>query len=336
MVLREALTMDRLRAMEPDEAAAYFVSCGADGLTPSEKEIMEQWLSEHAAHPAAMARANRAWDSFRDADDDEIVSAMRAHALAGPAPRWRVSTRAVAAAAVLFVIVAGSLLLGLPRFLKPADPQGTMIEYASAATQTRQILLPDGSHMTLDANSAVQGRFAANSRALHLVKGRAFFDVQHDRQRPFTVTANDRRIVDFGTKFSVGVVDGSLSVFLEQGRVSIQSLKAGVPTVMLKPGEEFVERSGKSMVGVVGNSDVVTGWRRGLITLDDAPLSDAVAQINRYSTAQIVIRDNQLREVRVSGQFRTGDAERFARTISELYPVRIVRRSGTIEMASSK
>jgi len=337
-VLREALTNDRLRSMEPNDVAAYFASYEAEGLTSAERDLMEQWLSDDGAHATALARAKRAWSAFDDADGDEILSAMRNHALADPVPRWRLSSRAIAAVAALFLVTMGTLLL-LPRFghmPQQGGSEGVTIDYASTATRIRQVALPDGSHLTLDADSAVRGRFAKDARDLTLVRGRVFLDVRHDPTRPFTVTAMDRRIVDLGTRFSASVLNGSLRVALEQGRVSIVSLKAGVATVELKPGEEFVATGTNAKIGKVGQRDADANWRHGLIDLDDIRLVDAAAQINRYSSAQIVIRDPRIAELRVTGQFRLGDAERFARTIAELHSVRVQRRGSTIEMLPSK
>ncbi|MBW8841440.1 MAG: FecR domain-containing protein [Sphingomonadales bacterium] len=348
-MLREALTQDRLRAMEPDEAAAYFVACGIDGLTASEQELLDDWLAESVDHSAALDRANRGWDSFADADGDEILSAMRAHALAPPAAKRRPWPRFAAAAAVLLLVAMASILL-LPRLGRAPRPDGgaaTTVEYASTPTGIRNVVLPDGSRMTLDANSVVRGRFAATSRALAMVfaatsralamvRGRAFFDVRHDSSRPFAVTANGRRIVDLGTRFDVSVIGGSLRVRLEQGSVAIESPGSNAPTVTLRPGQEFVAGEGRTAVNTVATAGSLTDWRRGLVDFEDTPLAAAVAQINRYSTAQIVVRDAQVSNIRVSGQFRTGDAERFARTIAELHPVRVVRKGDKIEIVPAK
>lgn len=324
--------------MEPDEAAAYFVACGIDGLTASEQELLDDWLAESVDHSAALDRANRGWDSFADADGDEILSAMRAHALAPPAAKRRLWPRFAAAAAVLLLVAMASILL-LPRLGRAPRPDGgdgPMVEYASTPTGIRDVVLPDGSRMTLDANSVVRGRFAATSRALAMVRGRAFFDVRHDSSRPFAVTANGRRIVDLGTRFDVSVIGGSLRVRLEQGSVAIESPGSNAPTVTLRPGQEFVAGEGRTGVNTVATAGSLTDWRRGLVDFEDTPLAAAVAQINRYSTAQIVVRDAQVSNIRVSGQFRRGDAERFARTIAELHPVRVVRRGDTIEIVPAK
>jgi len=338
-MLREALTMDRLHAMEPDDAAAYFVTWGAEGLTAGEQALMEDWLSRDAAHAVALARANRAWDSFGDAENDEIMAAMREHALAAPARKRPVWLGAmVAAAAVLLLVIGG--LLGSSVFRGTFVPQGrpgSSVEYASLPGQVKEVKLPDGSHMTLDADSLVRARFEPSVRSLQLVRGRAFFDVKHDARRPFSVAAASRRIVDVGTRFDVGVMNGVLHVTLEQGRLSVESLTPGVEPTRLHAGQEFAETGGVATVRTVGaDQGAVGGWRQGLINLDDTPLSEAVVEVNRYSRQQIVIRDARIGRMTVSGQFRAGDAERFASTVAEIKPVRLVRQGDRIEIVPAK
>src|SRR4051812_19704572 len=100
--------------MTADDAAAYFVAHGVDGLTSSEQELMGEWLSQSEAHAAALDNVKRAWDSFRDADDNEILAAMRAHALAPSQGHRSTWLRVAAGVAAIFLLVTVSLLV-LPR-----------------------------------------------------------------------------------------------------------------------------------------------------------------------------------------------------------------------------
>jgi transmembrane sensor len=264
---------------------------------------------------------------------------MQEHALAAPVRKRPVWLGAMIAAAAMLLLVIGGLL-GSSVFRGTSLPegrQGSAVEYASLPGQVKEVTLPDGSHMTLDADSLVRARFEPSARSLQLVRGRAFFDVQHDAHRPFSVAAASRRIVDVGTRFDVGVTNGVLHVTLEQGRLSVESLTPGVDPTPLHAGQEFVETGGNATVRTVGADDgAVGGWRHGLIDLEDTPLSEAVVEVNRYSRLQIVVRDAQVGRMKVSGQFRAGDAERFASTVAEIRPVRIIRQGDRIEIAPAK
>jgi transmembrane sensor len=334
-MLREALTLERLRAMGPDDAAAWFVAHRAESLSPHEEALLADWLVEDPAHFAALECAGRAWDVFDDAQDNEILAAMRAQALSPPARRWTSWPRMAAAAAVLLVLTTTLLIPVLDR--DPETPLGDGVQYASASGEMKDITLPDGSIMTLDADSVVLARFDQEARAIELEKGRVFFDVEPDRSRPFSVAAASRRVVAIGTRFEVDVGAGGLRVTLSQGRVAIEALEPGTETVTLVPGQQFVEAGDRrTILSVATDSNTPPAWRRGLIDLDDRPLSEAVAEVNRYSSEQIVVRDPDIAALRISGQFRAGNAARFAQTVAEVLPVRVVRRENEIELLPSK
>ncbi len=334
-MLREALTFERISAMEPEDAAALFVSLRAEGLTPSEEDVFVAWLAADEVHSREFDDALEAWESFPSAEDDEIVAAMSAHALtAKTRSRWTDWRYAAAAAAALVLILVSSLLI-LGR--QPPVPAGdSATEYASAHGQVRAITLADGGAMTLDADSAATVRFGARVRSIELKRGRALFEVAHDLSRPFEVAAAGRRIIATGTRFEVDLAPGVLKVALLDGRVTVGPLDRSVQPATLTPGQQFVERGGVPVIRRLDGDGDATGWRQGLIDFNDEPLSEAVIEVNRYASEQLVIRDQAVAGMRISGQFRAGDSQGFARTVSEVYPVRAVRRGSRIELVPAR
>jgi transmembrane sensor len=331
-MVREALTLERLQAMPVDDAAALFVARRAEGLTAGEQELLAEWLAESAEHQAALACAERGWDAFDAAGDDEILAAMRAHALAPRRHAWPRWIQVAAAAAALLLLATASLVLPalLTRNGVPAVQEIAWTRYEAPATQLRTVKLADGSVMMLDAGSAAETRFTADRRSIRLLRGRALFDVSHDAARPFGVMAATRRVIALGTRFEVDLGDAMLKVTLLRGKVAVEPMGSAAQTVMLAPGQQFAERDGTGMMRSVLDQD--PAWIRGLIDLDDVPLGQAVEQINRYSSEHIVIRDGGVAALRVSGQFRAGEAQRFATTAAELLGLRVSRHGNEIEL----
>jgi transmembrane sensor len=323
--------------MEPGDAAACFVVRRAEGLTASEQELLAEWLGEDEGHGRQLERAERAWDLFSDAGDHEILAAMRAHAAAPRRREWASWRPAAAAAAILLLLMSATLLF-LPRERGPPGAGGgpaPAVEYVSVPGQVREFRLADGSAMTLDSGSRAVARFRSDLRAIELVRGRAYFDVAPNASRPFAVAAGDRRVVAVGTRFDVSVSTGALTVNLVEGRVTVGPLAGDVPPVALEAGQSFVESGGRAVVRTVGTPlENATGWTRGLLHFDDMTLGEAAAQINLYAPERIVIRDPKVASMRISGEFRAGDAMRFAGAVAELRPVRAVRRSGEVELVA--
>jgi transmembrane sensor len=330
-VVPEALTAKRLGALTAGEAAALFVARQAEGLTDSERALLEGWLASDE-HRRAFERAERAWRSFEAAEGDDILAAMRRHALAGRPQIWTDWRRMAAMAATLLVIAGAGFYLA-PGLGRRAPVSAPAVRYASARGEVKQIRLPDGGGMTLDADSAVVVQFAADRRSVQLMRGRAFFAVVHDPSRPFVVAASDRRVVAVGTRFDVNLAAGALTVTLEEGRLKVASADGAAGPVMLEAGQQLVERSGMDTVRTLGERTANTiAWRTGVVSFDDQPLAEAAAVMNRYSKDQIVIDNPAVASIRVSGQFRAGEADRFAQTLAELYGLKPVRRANQIKL----
>jgi transmembrane sensor len=325
-VVREALTREALSALEPREAAALFIARRGEGLTIGEQQLLAEWLARDEVHRRMFESADRAWQLFADAEGDELLGAMRAHALASRRSSWARRWPLAAAAAALFAVIGGALFL-------LRTPMVTEIRYASVSGEVKELQLPDGSDMTLDADSGAIARFSKKERIIQLQRGRAYFAVTPDASRPFTVLAAGQRIVVVGTRFDVNLVGDGLTVTLLEGRVEVESTDSARAPVTMEPGQQFVRRGGNATLRNAGEgSENAVAWRTGFINFDDQPLSDAVAVMNRYSSDQIVINDPAVAALRLSGQFRAGETQRFADTLADMHDLRVVRQENRIEL----
>jgi len=75
----------------------------------------------------------------------------------------------------------------------------------------------------------------------------------------------------------------------------------------------------------VRNVDVaqVVSWKGGVLMFNDTRLSDAVAEINRYTQRPIAIADSAVGNYRISGVFKSNDPEHFSRAVAEVLPVEV-------------
>jgi transmembrane sensor len=340
-MLREALTLARLHDMTPDEASAYFVSHEPDELTPEEQSLLAEWLAADEAHALAYERAKRAWGSLEGADGHEILDAMRAHARSQR--KRRIYWPLIFSIAAMLVLVVGTSLLffspyGRAPIEHPRPVAGAVpwTQYASAENVTRAVSLSDGSVLTLDADSLALVRLLPGERSIRLARGRAFFDVAKDVARPFVVAAGNRRVVALGTRFEVDASNPTLRVSLFRGKVGIAPLAGVERSVFLDPGQQFIEKDGQITVTRIADGGKDPAWLSGLLVFDATPLGEAVRQVNRYSQTKIRITDPAVAAIHVTGQFRVGDADRFAETIAEAYPVKVVRRHNRIDLIAAK
>jgi transmembrane sensor len=231
---------------------------------------------------------------------------------------------AIAAACVTAWVIFGPL----PPMVGPAAKK----LFATGVGETRAIALEDGSRIVLDTNSRLRVVFTAAARDIELLDGRAHFEVAKDVRRPFRVRTKSAEVVAVGTMFDVATLAARTTVTLIDGRVNVLTISAtpqARPTVEeLSPGQQLGIASDGELLGTkTVKLESVTAWQRGMVVLDDMPLPEALAAVNRYATTQIVIADQRLQARRVSGVFRIGDVETEASVLRRYFDLRERSRS---------
>src|SRR3546814_9746536 len=101
---------------------------------------------------------------------------------------------------------------------------GTRI-YANGPGGVEVVRLDDGSRAWLDANTELHVGYRWWRRNVDVVRGQASFDVAHDAQRPFIVTAGGGIVTARGTRFNVILMRDGFVVTLMQAKVDVASSK---------------------------------------------------------------------------------------------------------------
>jgi transmembrane sensor len=291
---------------------------------------LSAWLAEDPRNTAAWQQVQEDWSLFAEqANAPEILelrSAALAHAHEAGQDRWVRSRRFAIAhrlgiAAVILLLVAGGM------FFWARQPD----VYTTRAGERRVVTLADGSQIALDSRSEVRVRYSAHTRELTLAKGQARFDVAHDIERPFSVSADGHKVIATGTSFNIDLFGPRLLVTLIEGRVVVSSTpslstltRVDIPEarITLDAGEQvvFSPKTPPSVARV--NLGQATAWENGEVVSENDSLDTVVARINRYAQHAIIIGDSETGELRISGVFHTGDIDGFISTIVAYLPVR--------------
>lgn len=331
---------------EQFEAAAAWCLELAEGPLPDERQhAFDAWLTGSADNLVAFERSSNLWRQMGEAAASPELVDLRERALATFRRRnqWRwarraVSGRAVAAAAAVLLAIGGTMWWW----------QSAPDIYRTGVGERRVVMLDDGSRASLDAATEVDVRMRGDRRELHLVSGRAKFDVAKDPLKPFSVRVGDKLVVATGTSFSVEMINGKLRVILYEGRVVVldrlagggattevlPALKGGGEDAALTPGRELVvSMSGQSQAQLAKADPVRSlSWEGGQLVFEDEPLSLAAGRVNRYSARRIELKGAAGR-LRVNGVFNTGDVDAFATGVEQTLPVRVIRERDVVTIA---
>jgi transmembrane sensor len=301
---------------EIEHQAARWLAARDTGVTsPAHGEAFNRWLEEDIRHRVAYLRLEAGWlragrlKELRPLDRDVDPDLLKERAMRRS---WPLAT----AAALL-------LALGLGGAWFHQRTLGWQTYETNVGAFSR-IVLEDGSVVDLNTNSEIRVRLGA-TRELRLTRGEGRFQVAHDRERAFVVSAADAAVRAVGTAFTVRLRDASqVEVLVSEGKVAIAAphvpaappLAAGQAAVLL-PGRMTVSEVTPQLI------ERRLAWTAGRLEFRGESLAEAVAEFNRYNQRQIRLADPSLGTLRVGGNFKATDPESFAAALASAFKLHI-------------
>jgi transmembrane sensor len=290
---------------------------GDEPLSEEEHVALRDWLARSPAHREELLRVSRFWHQANTLT--ELAVPLEPRVPRSKARNWRHPGRFLAAASVVLVSVLVTLW-----WVQSAN-QAANGTYATAIGQQETIALPDGSSVQLNTDSQIEVSYGAGWRRLRLLRGEALFSVAPDRSKPFQVYAADSMVRALGTAFVVRLIGGSVDVTVTKGVVEVGSSGVGADEqiasqhaaharrTQVRAGQmTMIDRTRTNLdVRQLPDSELArrTAWHEGFLDFSGEPLSEVVAQVNRYSPVAVEIADPKLKSLAIGGRFRIGDLE---------------------------
>jgi len=292
-----------------DQAIAWFARLRAENVSAKERAQFDDWLRAIPAHAEAYRQLERFWER------PELGSVLAEMPLSVSRRRpLHLRRRAVLA-------LAASVALAAVLY-QPALIDCLRADYCTDVGEVRSVQLADGSRVTLNSALAINVAFEPALRQVRLISGEAYFEVRRDPERPFQVEGNYSMTRVVGTRFTVRERARSDVVTVVGGLVEVGQGDRKSP--LLKANERVsvtAEQIGK--VEPVSGSAAV--WVKGKLLFDNAPLEEVIAEIGRYRRGAVLIRNEGLKQLRVSGRFDVNDTDKALQALAETLPIRLYR-----------
>jgi ferric-dicitrate binding protein FerR (iron transport regulator) len=297
-------------------------------ITEDELHLLSTWIKEDKQHELHFRQYAKTW---------QIIEEQRIHSSIHPDQEWIAlqskinkpvegingsgiitlktepirqrfsvfnSWRAVAAAVtVLFV---SSFLLYF-YFSKPSNILVT------AHTDTIELVLPDGSAVSLHAGSEITypEKFTSGNRKISL-KGEAYFNVAHDKTKPFIVASGDARVEVLGTQFNVNTnsSENTMEVVLTSGKVSVYYKAKPETKILLKPGEKAELLTNQRRITKTTNTDPnYMAWKTRILVFDNENLGKVLATLEHVYQTPVLLADNRITDCKVTAKFNDQSLE---------------------------
>ena len=308
------------------EAAGWVARFDAGDVSAKDQAAFQAWLNTSALHRQAIAEYGSFWSEFDQLGQLTNCGGPEQQPGAQTTPlaafsKTKVWLAACAAAVLVMVAVGGVVRQEIPA--RPSAQQAVAPRlsgpqsYATAIGAQKKFTLADGSIVTLNTNSRIDVEIREHYRDVHLVRGEAYFDVVHDKTRPFTVYANKYVVRDIGTAFAVHLLDrGLVNVRVTKGSVEIaapaREASGGAKSLgIIGAGQDIVFGQRIERAAVMSEAELSRklAWRQGQLIYSGQPLAEVLADVSRYSDIQIELADPDLRTLPVGGAFSVNQTE---------------------------
>lgn len=297
--------MPSKNSLSPSEMQQYFIKWKDGRLTASEQKRLQNWLASSLENRKEWEQMSMLWNlastpiptSDRPAEVlwEQLASQLKARPRATPrlqlsfirehAQKLFVLFRSVPKWA--FVAVAILVIGALLKF----NSLHNHVEWVTldvSSGQRSTVLLPDSSIVEINSGSIFKypKKFDPTERQVELT-GEAFFQIHHNKT-PFKVETAHATTQVLGTAFNIRTWNHATRVFVQSGRVTVQSKSAStVERIVLAAGQMALCDSAAIRLSVVDYPEDVLAWREGRLVFRRQILSEVLQELARHFATPI-------------------------------------------------
>lgn len=298
------------------QAADWFVLIDSGEATAHDLTVLEQWREASPAHEQAWQQAQRI---------SGLASALPEQTSATLRRRTRLDRRKA-------IKQLGMLIAAVPTgwlAWRAVEQQGWLADYHTATGEQRRLVLADGTVIQLNTATRINVDYTNASRTVHLLGGEILIETAHDpeahlhsKPRPFIVQTTYGQIQPLGTRFVVRHIDDHVFVAVEQGAVQINN---GRDTKVIEAGMQsrFDAEAIAQPQALIASE---WHWSRGVISADDTPLAEFIAELSRYRPG-ILRCDPAVADIRITGAYQLQDTDAILLNLAKVFPIKLEYRT---------
>ncbi|MBT0670620.1 DUF4880 domain-containing protein [Novosphingobium profundi] len=290
-------------------AAARWVARAGKGEADYDAKLAA-WLARDPRHRQAYEEVHGVWDVPGEIGHTAIGRDRRL--VRAPVYMRRSTHLALGAAGLVGCLGLTLAVVGIPGRDLGVVSVAHAASYSTRIGEIRRFKTKGGLVLVLDSNSRVAVSQEGGDVELDLARGRIRVETAEGHVR---VRAGARSLRVDGSPFDVSFEAGMGHVLAP--RVPIR-VAAGDRVVELAMGQ----RSDLDAKVLAPGADDAN-WVSGMLAVENMPLGEAVAIINRYARRPLLLADPALASRPVTGAFRRSDPEAFARTVARIYDLEI-------------
>lgn len=230
------------------------------------------------------------------------------------------------AAAVIVLLTVSAVLLFRPSVT-------TLVAVGSNKVFT----LDDGTVVTLAPHSTLS--YKDDCREVEIT-GKAYLNIHHDAEHPFTIKDDEYTIKDIGTRLMVTTAnwpaqdrplqkDESATIYVEEGSVLLKANNDDASSITLKQAQGATVSGDGKIRRIAKVSQNMTAWATHEFHFDNTSLSDVLQDLSEYYNVKLTIssadghKARTLQDKRLTADFQADSLQTIIEMIEETMNVTI-------------
>jgi len=230
--------------------------------------------------------------------------------------------------AAIFILISAGIVWYRNDSVQTSPIKDLVTNYTTNGAERKRITLPDGTVIVLNAKSSLKlnNDFNINNREVTLI-GEAFFDVAHDKNKPFRVLTSDFDINVLGTIFNVKAYpdEPTSEAVLIKGVIVMEGNGNKGNSITLKPSQKvtfykvlsevqnvkqknipvkYPEITINSYTKKNDSTIVEMAWTQNRLEIQDQSFSDLKKTLERWYNVEIVFTDKEIERYHFTATFK--------------------------------
>jgi transmembrane sensor len=333
-----------------DLIARYFYG----EATPEEILELEAWVNADPANAVIFTEYRKTWnavesdriDSSIDLDREwdhlksrisPVVPELRKSHSIGKEPKSEIRNPKSEILHWSLRIAALFLLLAVPAFFLSRYLTSADENRVSASVEMTEVTLPDGTKVTLNSGATLSypSRFEGSLRKVTL-QGEAWFEVAHDKSKPFIIASEDVRIRVVGTSFFVNTKTcrDTKEIILATGIVKVYYHDDPGNAAMLFPGDKAeLTKEGSSILKTINTDPNFLAWKTKHLVFNNTPLNEVAALLTKVYHTSIRLSGSGLSDCRITATFDKQSLESVLNVLQATLELQVRNDGAGIELS---
>lgn len=303
------------------EQACHWISLELDGINLEENEKFNIWINENIKHKIAFEEEKSFINEIKSLPKDfldELKYEVSQNRELKKRKKIFLNKITPLVAACILIVLYINFFVEFTTFTQ---------NFVATNKIQNNILLPDNSNISLDANTSINIKYYKNKRVVELSRGKAIFDVTPNKEQPFIIHTDRINVKVLGTKFEVVNHNDEIQINVLEGTVRVSKTKEDDKQLaIVTKGESLHLDTNANLISQKNeNIKKMLQWSEGKYSFQQTNLEEVLNEFSKHLNISVNFEKQITTKYPITGNFDIKHFDDFLKVLPMIHPVKITK-----------